>query len=154
MLLSSCGGILLEETIRRSEGKPLSAVYAPLNVQMREATFVNRIKGLIRALKISKNVCKHLFEPPFASRVVDSPWAEILKVERKVGNNKRKQTLMKKAIKLEKDEEAGRAREAREGGVEGTEGTEGEKPVEEHETENDDGETRSKRSRRRGPKKA
>lgn len=145
---------LLQETIHRCEGKPLSAVYAPLKVQMREATFANRIKGAIRALKVSKNVCKHLSEPQFASRVVDSPWAEILKVERNVGNNKRKQALMKKGIKLEKDEEAKKAKEVREWGAKETEDMEGEEPVDEDETKSDDGEPRPKRSRRRGPKKA
>ena len=131
---------LLEETIRRCEGKPLCAVYAPPKFQRKEAAFADRIKGVIKALKVSKNLCKHLFEPPFASRVIDDPWNEIRKVQTNDINNKRKQEVMKRAMQLQQSAEAdGSTTGARSASLL---------------AEEDDGEPRPKRSHRRSLKMA
>jgi len=125
---------LLEETIRRYEGNPLCAVYAPLKCQTTGGAFADRVKGAIKALKISKNLCKRLFEPSFASRVIDDPWNEIRKIQTNDKLNKRKQE-MKKGMQLQQSE-------ATEGSTTGVE------------NESDDGEPEPKRSRRQSAKKA
>jgi hypothetical protein len=141
---------LLEKTIRRSEGKALSTLYDLLDARSEEGTFAQRIKGVIKGMRISKNACKHLFDAPFASRIVDAPLWEIRKVGRNSKNNKRKQGQLKKANQMSKIEKA----QAHGGdGAKDTKTTEGQEPVDDDETE-DEEEPKPKKARIGGSKKA
>lgn len=104
---------LLEETIRRSRGGPLTYVYEPgkatKSAGNRDLSFAQRIDALIAALVTEKSICTSLISAPKVVDFVDYP--SYLKA-RTGGNrilNKRKAAVARlgKIMMLEREREAG-----------------------------------------------
>ena len=87
---------VLEACIRRAEVGPLVATYDSTKAREKPGinTFAKRFDEVVNSMKVSKTICKHLFDSPYINIFIDDPVKAANRVESNRKLNKRKGDTM------------------------------------------------------------